>query len=612
MAVEIPKIQRTQAPAPSQTQGLDTRFKGAAADTAKVGQAAEGFGEAAFTLATKYENEAINNEAIKRVNEYDDWYKKRLYGDSTAANPGLRNLEGDPTEAYNQFDNDAEAKYNELLSPDGLSSKAAGHVEKELLQRRRTLHGTRLMEYGNQNAQYTDKLYKGRLDIASQDTVGSMAKFDSKNPASAVHYLAGVSDIQRLHIDRAKVWGGAVETDEKTDIGYLDENNVPHYYKVSELTKTEIKKDISKATAASVKVLIDSGRVEDAEALMNNYPNFLDKVNQGELTKDLDKAKTEKDALIFMEKAKGKSYAEQKRLLNQMPTTTLREMKAKREALNILGQVESEDTALRAAHENEMYDFGANAIAKVMNSDEPFTSERQLEKSILTLENGMKIKFEDLEKQIPDSTKRAALREIFKPPKESDPEVLSDFMDKLAAGEVKGMSHGQLTQDQHGMNQADRTMSNAEWRKQNVLTDAQGQSRTNYAFSTANKAIMPLLKKNSGGKLTKGSLKVKNEMMTEVLANSDNLNRMSTGEVNAWIQERVAAKTIDAQKQKAGVFDRLFTPSASPMPSPTPGPMKKDYDQLSFKEREDLKRRFRETKQRKENDLNELRNWDGK
>lgn len=545
-----PSVGRIQADVPETAQAFGQVTKAA---TGAVGEFAD--------YLDDIEKQVIESKATEASNAYHQWYKERLEGNSEKNILGLNHIKGDPTQAYNQFDEEASEKLSELSQVQGLSARGQIAVKKALANKHNVLYDSRLTSYGNQYSKYRHTVTDGAVELEKTTALEATGLININDPSSTVPFDGSLGRIGEHRIKLGLEIGTAAKN-EKGKYMLVDDEGKVIRFDMNDSLKYEIKKDKGEAVYNSLMNLVNADKVDEAEYLAKNYSSYLDPVNKAKITEALDKAKTEQKAYKALAGMEDLPYDQQKKKLKDMKTNDPKEMKIKQKALEFLAANERHKNNIARVDSKEAYDYLANKIEAKQRSANPYSSKVQLERDP---------EFKRMVGRVTDAKQRKALYNIVEKPETSDPEVFAELMTKVGNGELYGMAYPDLASMQVGLSQRDARMFDNEWKKQNTDTESQERSRVNSVASEFRRQYIAagLLKYDRFKKATPQSLQRMNQLMTGVLQKQFPKG-MPQSEQKEWVKE-VVSEIVTREKAAKGdgswfgdLFNRFFGSKPEP------------------------------------------------
>lgn len=284
MAVKIPEIKRVgpvdtasvgrlEARAPDSTQAFKQASNALTQVTGEVVQQLD-----------EYERQAADTEATKRDAVLQSWATERM--------SALKNLEGDPTELYNQFDQEFSAKLGELSNDGSLSERTRNAIAKKLTNTANHIQLQRLTQAGAQQSKYDETVNNAGLELKKNALVEATTVLDPADASSLAPFDDLVGNIRELVIKHGmKV--GTVTADENGETFYLDDDGNPVRVKLNESAKYRMAKELSEGIYNAMDNLVKANQIDKANFLKEKYGMYLDPVKRKALADDFEKNQIE-------------------------------------------------------------------------------------------------------------------------------------------------------------------------------------------------------------------------------------------------------------------------------------------------------------------------------
>ena len=634
MAVQVPRLQRTDAPTPVSAGRIEGQPVDVTRTLAQVQQGITNLGGAIVDKMAQFEKDGIDTRARAAANQFDQWYNTQLNGDSKAGIVGIKNLQGDPQETYNKFDEEALKKLEELSIVEGASPKVQAAVKSALANKYNTLYGTRLSLYSQQWDKYDQSVTDDAVKAEKKLAIDSTAFVVAGDESTLAPFEASLGRIRDARIRRALKIGTAQDSPDGKVL-FIDEEGVQRRVNLNQSAQVDIAKDFSDATYESISNLLAADQLDSAKVMMSRYGDRLDPLNKAKLTEAFNKAEVDSKANQALAKLEDKSLPEQKRALKALPTDTPQKMKIKQEALKLLDANERYKENAQRRDSSEVYNALAIGIQKKMTSSQPFTSLYELEQDP---------EYKRLINRVTDAKQRAALQAMVEQPNESDPEAYGALMDDLVNGQFYGMTYEELALKKVGLSKSDAKYFDKELVRHNTESEGAERAKVNFIGSELSRQLNAAgILRYKNGKLTAASRRELNRLQTKVMVEADKLPKnMSVTEQSKWLREVVAEEIATSAKGATGAAKlkkliNKFNPFAeeekeeeSPIPAPArPAGIKKgkrgaitqpspttegasstnDFRSMSAKDQKKAWNDFKAEKGVPPANLNELKNW---
>lgn len=541
MAVQIPTIKRSDAPSPSSVGRIDVKVP---SDSEAIARTSNAAANLAMALS-KAGEDALDTETNEKVNSFERWYRTKLDGDSRSKTPGLKHFQGNPTEVYTEFDDEALKRIEELSEGSSqLSDKSRIKFKNRLAEKYNSLYNMRLTTYGNQYSTYEQRTTNDSVGLEQFGAVESVGYIKDDDPTTFAPFENNLGNIRNLRLRQGLKTGTVVEDPEGKIL--LVDGDTTKKVTASNSVLLEIKKDFSDTVFNATKNLINSRRLPSAELMKNKYEEQLDPVNRAKLADLFDKANIEEKAFQNLAGMEDLPYRQQ-----IAKAKGIKDIRVKQEALKMLDANERYKTNIQSKDSKETYDRLANHILTKNNSDEPYDSIYQLESDPL---------FKAMIGRVTDSRQKKALYEIVQRPTVSNEEVRTKMFDKAGDGSFFDMSANDMVMEMVGLNQADNNYFFKEWKKVKTESDSQERSKTAFVHKEVRRQAdaAKLLRYNSMGKPTKKSNREMNDFLTKVNLEMEKLPKNTpVNEITRMVKEAVAKEVVRRKNRQGGVFDRL-------------------------------------------------------
>lgn len=278
--VQIPTIQRVQPQNEASVGRIEAKPINIVQGQAGVNEAITSLAKTGIDIWAKYEDQAASTAAKSASVEYHQYLEKKLEGDPTAGVLGLKHFQGDPTEAYQQFDTDSMKKQVEIQGRySDASSTTKFKVQQHLQEVSANFFDRKTIDYGNQLSQYTVKTTKAYGEQLLQNTVAGSGLLNASKPDTLKAFNAGLIAIAQNAVEGADAVG------------------LPSSHPS---VKMSVFEQQSKAIVDTAKVLIKSKKIKEAQMVMDKYKGQIDSSKIDEITGELHKATVEQKALDFV------------------------------------------------------------------------------------------------------------------------------------------------------------------------------------------------------------------------------------------------------------------------------------------------------------------------
>ncbi len=444
MAIQLPDVKRIEPQDPASVGRLQDNVPDGRADLQQTGEALDNVAKQVIKFRNDQADQAADNIATEKTNQFETWHKMMLYGDpgdaNHAATVGLINQQGDPTELYRAFREQANEKLKELsTSGDDThwDDETQKLVNRRLGKKAEQLSNEGLTQYGNQQRVFEDANTAGAVKLA-QDRLVSIdsAQIDPAHPETLDLIRASIADIKRPRIAQSIRNGGA-KIDPNGDTPYVDPKTGEKTFVTftSRSAEAKVQEDVSKAVFDASENLTKSaapGSLEKAQLMKDTFSKYFTGEQSGKFDEGFRKAKVEQDANDIAAKTRGMTDANQ---INRTIEASGADEKTKDLALKISTDRGSRQEALV----KQQQVMNANTLAKAaidMKIADPTLTESDWKAS-------------DVYRHLADKTPIAALNaadKVFNPPKISDIAAITRTAAILRGDGAHGSDLGAYTQ----------------------------------------------------------------------------------------------------------------------------------------------------------------------
>lgn len=609
--VQLPELKRNmEAPAPASAGRIESKMPDLSGETAQATEGLTKIANSAFTVAQKYELDAIDDEKLKAKITYSDWYRRKIEGDSKTGEIGLQHQKGDPTEAYNAFDKEAKEKFNEILNNPNLSGRARAGVQTGLLEAYNSLHANRLVTYGNQHAKYQTDLADSASDLEVEGFIDAIQFADASDPKSLGFAAEKLDGIRKIITNLGLKNGGAVDAPDG-DVKHIDGDGELRHLKMNPVLKDAMKKKYSKAVGTGLEVLIDSKKLPEAKMVMDEFKGYMDGATLAKMTEKFQKKEVEISADTHLAKIQMLPEGGQASYLNKMPKDTPQQIEIWKKLRDEINDNQVKKNAARDRQSDQLGDVLYKNITKMQDAGQTYASWNDFMKG----NGGMN---EKLANSIDDRKVLAGLRSLVdEPPKVSDQTALTKLNELYAQKDgIRGKSAVEMTVLTKDLTRADATPFWNFWRSVNNETPSEESSKMSRVVNIATMQFKAagLYEKKFGG-VTENSEAHLNDFLTRMRMNADTLKAGATEkEISEWVAENMAQEVLKVKgggtknrflKWKKDDRPAFIPPKSSRAPSKPKAKTFEELDEAGRKQRyQDYKTKFGEPKS-----FQDIQNW---
>lgn len=445
--VQVPRINRIDPQAPESVGRMDVRLPDPTQGLAQRQQQLTQGVANTFDAANKYEDEAAN---LASDEAYTEFYSKKKQGLAS-----LKEIEGDPTEAFAKFDEESKSWQQDIEKRyEGSSDVIKQRIRQKLYKADALIQDERTVQEGHQYNIYAGKTAKAASDASKDALMGVLAGFDPADKESEMKVQTAVDAIREPLLNDGKR-RGLVQYNEDGTIKDIDP-----------LLQSEMKEEVSKGLKVSIAALNDAGETAKADYLLNKYKDTLTADALGSLLKGGKDTKINMEATTLVDQVRrmspeaafnhidnSKVAPEVKEKAREKLDTYTRQ----REAGIERGQKMAFNNAIK--HIQEAGEGGGVYYTKEQLWDDPIMKQHKRRMT------------PDQQKKVEDA--------IFKPAR-SSVQAKSTMYELARTGELYKMDYPTFVQYSSGLNDKDAHMFESMWNKEQNPTAP--QKRQAYTF----------------------------------------------------------------------------------------------------------------------------------
>lgn len=549
MPVNVPRLQQFQT---SSNTPQNTRIQASAPDTTSlittqtnaINQVAGQLGD----VYQQYENDKIKQATNEAEIELDNWERLKLQE--------LKSVQGDPTEAYVNFESEREQKYQEITSRYGdASQRVQDHLQGNLGTYRAKTSGRIDYQRNAQMETYKHNLYKSSMKLR-RDNIADGAGFiqiegEGLKQGSTFQIDSTINETYDLVAQRGIDNGTAtiLPDDAKSfDHAYKDEDGKLVKVKFSNIAKAEAGETISQGLKTAVESLIAAGDVDKAELLKKKYASAIAPKDENKLTSMLSKGKTRREANEIFAGIQGLDEDQQVAAIEKISDPE------KRDAVSQLKiSLDRKMDFFRQQKEQRNLEAASKYI---MENQGKFYGRADLEADS---------RFQQLAANMsPKAVEN--MRKLVDPPKTSDLRAQVELSELFNKGEEANLTPEQFAQKVVNLDETDRRQA---WNRYNKRKSGKKSPYTT-AYNTASKRLTnelfakELVKSGGNRKVSKKDFPKYNEMLNNLNDALDQAgvdNNTPPAELNKIVDDLVkSAKTQElfGRSSSGGFFTSLF------------------------------------------------------
>ena len=556
MAVQIPELKRIQ---PSRSLPANDRINlkvdSQASNILNQTQGVTALAKEGADLYYDIEDSKIQQLSLTAEQEYSSW--------NTGALQKLKTIEGDPTDAYVEYDKLAKEKRDEILNarPD-LNERVKSHLTSNLDKSVGAQNLAAMKQRGAQQETYDNNNYEAGIKLKKDGLSTSASYIRKDDPGSFMPMDDGINDIRTTIAQRGLVKGTVTKVaDDSKDYNhiYKDADGKIVKVKMSDIALQKTAKETAEGVGASINSMIAAGYTEEAQAAYDRYKPFLDT-----------KYKTTLENKFHTTAVKGTAFNEVGRI-EAMPqgnrlaeAEKISDPQVRSEVLKILDTNDARRAHFKKRREDANFEVLGSRVLEKMNSDNPYFG-------ISDLENDptFKATYDRL-----DVKGKKAVMEMVKAPKETNPNAEIGVQNLLLGtdpnADINAVTPAQFQKMTVGLNKADKTKYTNMYNRLKQETSGEERSKNKRAEQFLQQQLIAdkYISKNDYGKFTGKSevklIEARNEMFQFLETAPKN---MSDNELLKYVQK------YSADKVKGEVFTpperKVFTETTTQtIPSP--------------------------------------------
>ena len=570
--VQVPRLARLdpQSELPAGDR-LNVQVKDQASNILQRTGAVTSIVEQGADIYQAYENDKIDTLSNEAEQEYSLWNKQKLQE--------LRTHQGDPTDAYAQYEVDEKEKYDEILAkrPD-LNERVRRNVTSNLDKVQSTHRVGVLKQRGLQQETYENNLFESTVKLKKNDLPSAVGYIRKEDPGSFLPFDQNVAEIKTLISKRAVKSGtGTVLPDDAKSWDHIYTNEEGKIVKLSltDIAKQRVAKELSEGVVSSVDVLIAGGYTDEARLVQEKYKNYIDPLGKVKLTKKLNTNDVKTKASSFMQGIQTRSSDEQMKSI-----LSIKDVALKGEVLKIKDTNDNRIESIRNRKHKTNYNTLASHAINKMNSDNPYYGVGDLENDPI-----YKQTWDNL-----DAKGKKAVLELVDSPKESasgsQAKIQNLFFGNDESAQLETITPEEFNVYLSGLNKADRKKYSSLYT--NMRTETASEQRATYkrAESLLSDQLFKdkHLTKNVFGKFTKRSERRLIESRNELIDHLDSqYGTLNEKQLKDFVVEFSAAK----------VKDEIFTPAPRRVFSEKRGVKKNAFESLSKDQQKDIRIKYR-------------------
>lgn len=405
MPVSVPKLQRMQ---PSEAMPNNPRINMQAPNNAddimSRTNAVANVVEKGIDIYKDMEDSKIQSLSLEAERDYTIWNNDQLQK--------LKSYEGDPTNAYAEYETAAKEKYNEILNsrPD-LNNRVKRGLEGSLYKVAENNRIAVLKQRGAQQETYENNLFESGIKLKKNNLAINAGYIRKDDPGSYLPFDENISDIKTTIAKRGIEKGTVTRLpdDAKTwDHIYKDADGNMVKVQMTDIAKQRTGREVSEGVSESIKSMIAAGYTEEAQQAYEKYKPYIDAKSQTTIGNKFKDTVTKETAYNEIAKIEGRPDEQQMQLIE-----AIKDPELKAEVLKIKNTNDARRDAIRDRREKANYERLGGIVEKRMSSGNPFYGMADLE-----ADPNFKAIYDRL-----DVKGKKAIREMVQAPKETDPKA---------------------------------------------------------------------------------------------------------------------------------------------------------------------------------------------
>lgn len=456
--VTIPKIQRIQPSATMpQNERINLKVENNAQDILQRTNAVVGLVETGADVYQKFEDQTINTLSAEAERDYTAWNNQEL--------TKLKSIQGDPTDAYQKYEEAATIKYNEILEkrPD-VSERVKRHLTANLNKVSESQRVNMMKQRGAQQETYQNNLYESSLKLKRNNLNDSAGFIRKGDPGSYMMFDETISDISTTIAKRAvdKGLGQVVDPDSKDyDHMYRNEDGNLVKVKLNDIAKVRRAKELSEGIYASINSMNAAGYKDEAREAYQRYAPYMETRAKTALDNKFKTGEVKTQAYEEIQKIEGKSEQDQMRAIESIEDAEL-----KSEVLKIKDTNDNRRENIRNRKYKANYNTLANRVIEKMNSGTPYFGLADLEADPV---------YREVWDNLDPKGKKAIIDSV-QTPKQTDPQALarvqSLFIGEDPENQLEGMDAATFQTYLSGLGTVDRRKYSDKFLKLNTQSAA--------------------------------------------------------------------------------------------------------------------------------------------
>lgn len=594
MPVQVPILQRDEAPTDASVGRIDYKQPDLATPIAQEGQAIEGATSEIGKVVKAQKIFAGQNAANEARATFRAGHDNALNGNPGQVDPTTgaqisppelgakqKAQTNDPSQVFAQFDNQMQSLKDSVASKwKDADPIVQAHVSQVLNDEARRGYNISNTAYHVAQGAYVDRTSKAAVDMNNQDmataagNVDKIQQDDAENP-NVQNPIDKALLANRMALGNKfmqKGGGGVVPITDPNDKS--DVPAIVDYKFVSNEAKAELKKANSQGVSGAIKsTLIPGQSTDNAQYLYDKYGDQLDNTHKPQIQDALAKASIEQKSNDAFNEVSQLPYTNAMKKLSDVDDDQVRAG-----AMKKLSTYRTQMEAAQTSQAKDNFIAAGQIVYKQQQSGQPFHTKDQ------ALSDPRVAPY--LDRLTPEQLK--AVGSLVEPPDKSDPVALNKAFDLMKNGstDLKGMSVPDLVLAKSQLDKKNADLLQSEYNKWNVTTPSDLTKQSASVNEIIEDQMLELgktnrdlgIKKNSYNEYSPADVLKLNTMKQKWYGEADTVPAMSNKDQQAHVQGMIS-DLVKNQVVPTSLFDsfinkaKSFLPSSSsPAPKETPSP----------------------------------------
>lgn len=460
MPVDVPKLQRTGPAQPTSVGRVEARAPDVSSQ--QTLQAAGRVLDTSERIFRKFEQDAVNTAKKDAANKLEQWWTERVEGEN-----GLKFIQGDPTQAYEQFEEELFNKMEELSDNESWSDKTRDAVKVEMSRRYNRLKNRTTVLRGAQWQRYRENAYKTTQEFNKRNVVSSAGYLDPKTGENDL-IEHGLSVIGNDEVENAVAIGSATPTEnlKEADWFIVNEDNERKGFKLNPSVKYSIGSQQAEAVYKTINNLLATRDIDRANYVKQKYGEYLevDPQIKARVERQFDQVQLETKAYQALSKADRMEPEKRTKFLD-----SIKDERVKQEVFSLIDTREriKRNRKIRISEQNFNEVFGI--VDNMMQSNQLVSMTQA--KTIPEIAGR-------LNSMSPEH--RQAIEKMIERPDQSDLNVLGKMYEHARTGKLNQFSRQELQIEMSGLDETDMERFYSMWVKGSQEGTSSQRARANW------------------------------------------------------------------------------------------------------------------------------------